>query len=215
MGVRPPALSLTTSASRLAPAVTSHKAPWSVAMSPGEPVTGLILSGGGARAAYQVGVLAAIAELLPLGADNPFPVIVGTSAGAINAVSLASGAMDFRAAIERLTAFWQGFRSHLVLRSDWPGVIRQASRFVSHSLLGHRRPGPGGAAQQLAVARAAPRQIAHGRHRRSHRAKAVACGGGHRVRLRVGPGGDLLSGRRHDRLLAAPSADRRSHPVVG
>lgn len=105
-------------------------------MRPVEPVTGLILSGGGARAAYQVGVLAAIAELLPDGARNPFPVIVGTSAGAINAVSLASGAMDFTAAIERLTAFWQGFRSHLVLRSDWPGVIRQASRFFGHSLLG-------------------------------------------------------------------------------
>ncbi|WP_395611268.1 patatin-like phospholipase family protein [Pseudomonas sp. B22129] len=105
-------------------------------MRPAEPVTGLILSGGGARAAYQVGVLAAIAELLPPGAPNPFPVIVGTSAGAINAVSLASGAMDFTAAIERLTAFWQGFRSHLVLRSDWPGVVRQASRFLTHSLLG-------------------------------------------------------------------------------
>ncbi|MCQ3823072.1 hypothetical protein JEG40_11990, partial [Streptococcus agalactiae] len=49
---------------------------------------------------------------------------------------LASGAMDFTAAIGRLTAFWQGFRSHLVLRSDWPGVIRQASRFLIHSLLG-------------------------------------------------------------------------------
>ncbi len=105
-------------------------------MSPGEPVTGLILSGGGARAAYQVGVLAAIAELLPQGASNPFPVIVGTSAGAVNAVSLASGALDFSAAVQRLTEFWQGFRSHQVLRSDWPGVIRQASRFVSHSLLG-------------------------------------------------------------------------------
>lgn len=105
-------------------------------MSPGEPVTGLILSGGGARAAYQVGVLAAIAELLSQGASNPFPVIVGTSAGAVNAVSLASGALDFSAAVQRLTEFWQGFRSHQVLRSDWPGVIRQASRFVSHSLLG-------------------------------------------------------------------------------
>ena len=105
-------------------------------MSSAEPVTGLILSGGGARAAYQVGVLAAIAELLPPGAANPFPVIVGTSAGAINAVSLASGATDFTAAVERLTAFWQGFRSRQVLRSDWPGVIRQASRFVIHSLLG-------------------------------------------------------------------------------
>ena len=73
--------------------------------------TGLILSGGGARAAYQVGVLAAIAELLPVGASNPSPVIVGTSAGAINAVSLASGTSDFSATIQRLTAFWQGFRA--------------------------------------------------------------------------------------------------------
>ncbi|EFQ62137.1 patatin [Pseudomonas fluorescens WH6] len=111
-------------------------------MRPAEPVTGLILSGGGARAAYQVGVLAAIAELLPPGAPNPFPVIVGTSAGAINAVSLASGAMDFTAAVQRLTAFWQGFRSHLVLRSDWPGVVRQASRFLIHSLLGLGRQFP-------------------------------------------------------------------------
>ncbi|MEX5364172.1 patatin-like phospholipase family protein [Pseudomonas guariconensis] len=100
------------------------------------PTTGLILSGGGARAAYQVGVLAGIAELLPPGAANPFPVIVGTSAGAINAVTLASGATRFTEAVQRLTTFWQNFRSHLVLRSDWPGVIRQASRFVRHNLLG-------------------------------------------------------------------------------
>jgi len=98
--------------------------------------TGLILSGGGARAAYQVGVLAGIAELLPPAAPNPFPVIVGTSAGAINAVALASGATHFNEAVQALTRFWQNFRSHLVIRSDWPGVIRQASRFVGHSLLG-------------------------------------------------------------------------------
>lgn len=72
----------------------------------------------------------------PCGADNPFPVIVGTSAGAINAVTLASGAVHFNDAVQRLTAFWQNFRSHLVIRSDWPGVVRQASRFVGHSLLG-------------------------------------------------------------------------------
>lgn len=98
--------------------------------------TGLILSGGGARAAYQVGVLAGIAELLPATAANPFPVIVGTSAGAINAVTLASGAMRFRESVQRLTAFWQTLNSHRVLRSDWPGVIGQARRFVSHNLLG-------------------------------------------------------------------------------
>ncbi|WP_045481438.1 patatin-like phospholipase family protein [Pseudomonas sp. StFLB209] len=101
-----------------------------------QAVTGLILSGGGARAAYQVGVLAGIADLLPYGAMNPFPVIVGTSAGAINAVKLASDAMRFRVAVHQLTLFWQNFRSHQVLRSDWPGVIRQASRFVGKSLLG-------------------------------------------------------------------------------
>ncbi|OEO26632.1 Patatin [Pseudomonas sp. J237] len=101
-----------------------------------EPITGLILSGGGARAAYQVGVLAAIADLLPDPEHNPFPVIVGTSAGAINAVSLACGALHFGQAVQRLTQVWQGFSTDQVYRSDWPGVIRQASRFLGHSLLG-------------------------------------------------------------------------------
>jgi len=55
-----------------------------------DPVRGLILSGGGARGAYQVGVLAAIAEMVPRGAPNPFPIICGTSAGAINAALLAT-----------------------------------------------------------------------------------------------------------------------------
>ncbi len=101
-----------------------------------QPITGLILSGGGARAAYQVGVLAAIADLLPDASHNPFPVIVGTSAGAINAVGLACGALHFREAVRRLTSVWQGFHTDQVYRSDWPGVLRQASRFIGHSLLG-------------------------------------------------------------------------------
>lgn len=108
----------------------------SQASSANKQVTGLILSGGGARAAYQVGVLAAIADLLPDAAKNPFPVIVGTSAGAINAVGLACGALHFSEAIRRLTAVWQGFHTHQVYRSDWPGVLRQAGRFIGHSLLG-------------------------------------------------------------------------------
>ena len=100
------------------------------------PVTGLILSGGGARAAYQVGVLGAIADLLGESCRNPFPVIVGTSAGAINAVGLACGALHFASAVRRLTKVWQGFHCGDVYRSDWPGVLRQASRFFGHSLLG-------------------------------------------------------------------------------
>lgn len=107
-----------------------------------EPRTGLILSGGGARAAYQVGVLAGIADLLPAGARNPFPVIVGTSAGAINAVSLACGALQFAEAIRRLTAFWQAFTTDQVYRTDWPGVARQAGRFVGNSLFGFGRETP-------------------------------------------------------------------------
>jgi NTE family protein len=100
------------------------------------PVTGLILSGGGARAAYQVGVLAAIADLLPDAARNPFPVIVGTSAGAINAVGLACGALHFTEAIRNLTQVWQSFHCAQVYRSDWPGVLHQAGRFVANSLFG-------------------------------------------------------------------------------
>ena len=54
------------------------------------PRTALVLPGGGARGAFQVGVLKALAELLPRGSPNPFHVISGTSAGAINSVVLAT-----------------------------------------------------------------------------------------------------------------------------
>jgi NTE family protein len=101
-----------------------------------ESQTGLVLSGGGARAAYQVGVLAAIADLLPDATRNPFPVIVGTSAGAINAVGLACGALHFSEAVRRLNQVWKGFSCSQVYRTDWPGLLRQASRFIGRSLLG-------------------------------------------------------------------------------
>lgn len=104
--------------------------------------TALILSGGGARAAYQVGVLGAIRDLLDEAAGNPFPVIVGTSAGAINAVALASGAPRLRASIARLTRIWRGFSTARIYRSDLSGVVRQAACFMSNSLLGLGREVP-------------------------------------------------------------------------
>jgi len=64
------------------------------------------MSGGGARAAYQVGVLRAIAAMLPRGAANPFAIICGTSAGAINATSLASNADRFAAGVALLVKVW-------------------------------------------------------------------------------------------------------------
>lgn len=89
-----------------------------------QPLTALVLSGGGARAAYQVGVLHAIAKLRRefQGARgrmrNPFGVIVGTSAGAINAAALASHADRFEAAVELLSRVWNNFRCEHVYRAD-------------------------------------------------------------------------------------------------
>jgi NTE family protein len=68
---------------------------------------GLVLSGGGARAAYQVGVLLGISRLLPDPERNPFPIICGTSAGAINAVALASGAGNYHLAVTTLAKVWK------------------------------------------------------------------------------------------------------------
>ena len=62
--------------------------------------TALVLPGGGARAAYQAGVLACICEMLPDPTRNPFPILCGTSAGAINAATIACQADNFRSAVE-------------------------------------------------------------------------------------------------------------------
>jgi NTE family protein len=83
---------------------------------------GLVMSGGGARAAYQVGVLRAIAAMLPRGAANPFPVICGTSAGAINATSLASNADRFDLGVARLARVWGRLHVHDVYRTDLLGI---------------------------------------------------------------------------------------------
>ena len=85
---------------------------------------GLVLSGGGARAAYQVGVLRAIASILPERTRNPFAVICGTSAGAINAASLASDAGRFDRAVSRLTRTWGHLHSRQVYRTDVQAAIR-------------------------------------------------------------------------------------------
>ncbi len=101
--------------------------------------TGLILSGGGARAAYQVGVLAAIAQMRrEAGAahGNPYPVISGTSAGAINAAFLASNADRFDEALEDLVNVWRHFRVEQVYRSDVLGMIRSGARWLSLLSLG-------------------------------------------------------------------------------
>ena len=81
------------------------------------PVVGLVLTGGGARSAYQVGVLRALTELLPR-ARNPFPIIVGTSAGAVSAGVLAAEAHQWRRAVVGLEEVWANFRAEQVFRVD-------------------------------------------------------------------------------------------------
>ena len=97
---------------------------------------GLILSGGGARAAYQVGVLKAISQLLPRDAVNPFPIICGTSAGAINAAVLAVYATRFREGVKRLTLVWKMFRPEMVYRSDARGILTSSAHWFAAMLLG-------------------------------------------------------------------------------
>ncbi|MFQ5609271.1 MAG: patatin-like phospholipase family protein, partial [Woeseiaceae bacterium] len=78
----------------------------------------LVLPGGGARGAFQVGVLKALAELVPKGTMNPFEVISGTSAGAVNSVVLAAKARRFKVAVAELEQVWGNFRCHHVYRTD-------------------------------------------------------------------------------------------------
>ena len=102
------------------------------------PSTGLILTGGGARAAYQVGVLQAVAQIKrDAGVNgNPFDIIAGTSAGAINAASLACGADRFDHAVDALFRLWSQLRVERVYRADALGVVRTGTRWMTMMSLG-------------------------------------------------------------------------------
>lgn len=90
----------------------------------------LILSGGGARAAYQVGVLSAVNELLPSTTHNPFPIICGTSAGAINALALATHTGHFYEAVEDLNNLWRELKTERVFKTSWGDLIGGGSRLA-------------------------------------------------------------------------------------
>jgi NTE family protein len=108
-----------------------------------DQTVGLIMSGGGARAAYQVGVLRAIASMLPQRSRNPFKIICGTSAGAINAASLASNVDRFDHAVSRLARTWGNLHVGQVYRADLLGAARMLSRCLAAFLAGGlRRPQP-------------------------------------------------------------------------
>lgn len=98
--------------------------------------TALVLSGGGARAAYQVGVLLAVAKLSRQRRRNPFPILCGTSAGAINATGLACLADNFGKATSVLAAFWRNMRASDIYRADALGVGLTGARWLAALTLG-------------------------------------------------------------------------------
>jgi len=108
----------------------------------GNKVTGLVLTGGGARAAYQIGVLRGIERIrLDCGASNgpsgnPFAVMTGTSAGAINASALAAYADEYPKAVERLHRIWHDFQAHDVYRADAFGMVRSGARWLTMFTIG-------------------------------------------------------------------------------
>ncbi|MBB4659430.1 patatin-like phospholipase family protein [Parvularcula dongshanensis] len=95
----------------------------------------LVLSGGGARGAYQVGVLKAVAEDVPSG-TNPFRVLTGLSVGAINAAVLAEGADDFPGAVRKLEALWRSLHCASVYRTDWGSLVGRLARWAGALTLG-------------------------------------------------------------------------------
>lgn len=89
----------------------------------------LVLTGGGARAAYQVGVLTAIREIRGRRAGNPFPIICGTSAGGINAAALAVFSSDFNGAVRKLAWIWRNFHVEQVYRADARALLSTGVRW--------------------------------------------------------------------------------------
>lgn len=90
-----------------------------------KPLTALLLGGGGARAAYQVGVLKAVAEIVPDGSDNPFPILCGTSAGSINTVAMASNASNFHSGVKKIVGVWSQFQPSQVFHVDAKSLLKR------------------------------------------------------------------------------------------
>lgn len=107
-----------------------------------KPTVGLIMTGGGARAAYQVGVMRALHEILPKDVCNPFPIICGTSAGAINAAVLATDAGNFRRGVRRLMTVWKNFHVEQVYRADAWGALGNSARWLLTAISAGKFDGP-------------------------------------------------------------------------
>jgi NTE family protein len=92
--------------------------------------TALVLSGGGARAAYEVGVLKALRDIMPQHSRSPFSIYCGISGGSINAAILATNTDDFTAGVGKADAFWSELHAADVYRADPVGVAVSGGRWL-------------------------------------------------------------------------------------
>lgn len=120
----------------------SAPAPFTPSSSPLLPHarTGLLLSGGGARAAYQVGVLEAVAEIRRASGQqngpNPFPILAGTSAGAINVAALACHCDHFDHAVRQMVRVWRNMHTEQIYKADSLSMLRSGARWMTMLSLG-------------------------------------------------------------------------------
>lgn len=97
---------------------------------------GLVMPGGGARGAFQVGVLKAISEIMPRGCQSPFSIISGTSAGAINSVVLAAKSKCLHRGVAELIHVWGNFESSQVFRDDSWTMLKSSLHWLSFIIFG-------------------------------------------------------------------------------
>lgn len=155
-----------------------------------------MLSGGGARAAYQVGVLKALAEVWPED-SSPYDVIVGTSAGAVCAAVLATHANDWREGIRRLENVWANFTVEQVFRADLLAMLGAGTRWMLSALSGGQLASAPPALFDNSPLRALlgdrvdweaiRRHIAEGQLRALALTATTYAGGHHRVFFEAGP----------------------------
>jgi len=100
-----------------------------------KPRAGLVLTGGGARAAYQVGVVKGVRDILGSPHANPFPILTGTSAGAINAATLAVFADDFSRGVANLLEVWENMRCEQIYRTDVWSIVKSGAKWLSSLML--------------------------------------------------------------------------------
>ncbi|MBN4080324.1 patatin-like phospholipase family protein [Beggiatoa alba] len=100
-----------------------------------KPMIGLVMMGGGARAAYQVGVLKGVSELVKKGEPSPFKIISGISAGAINATALASAAHNYRKAVFRLLTVWGNFHCDQIFYTKPMDIMKTGAHLLIGMML--------------------------------------------------------------------------------